>query len=142
MEHYQSACYGLAWRLLGNPDQAADAVQDAFIHAYTAIDRYPRRDLPQLAAADHGQRELRHPAPRAAAAPRRPCRIPRRASGSCRTPHAPNPVAEAARSEMYRYLEAALRLLPEDQRIAIVLCDVYGMDYNDVAPRRPPRSAR
>src|SRR6476659_7720874 len=40
MEHYQSACYGRAWRLLGNPDQAADAVQDAFIHAYTAIDRY------------------------------------------------------------------------------------------------------
>ena len=34
---------------------------------------------------------------------------------------------------MYRYLEAALRMLPEDQRIAIVLCDVYGMDYNDVA---------
>ena len=34
---------------------------------------------------------------------------------------------------MYRYLEAALRRLPEDQRIAVVLCDVYGMDYNDVA---------
>ena len=33
MEHYQSACYGLAWRLLGDPDQAADATQDAFIHA-------------------------------------------------------------------------------------------------------------
>ena len=40
MEHYQSACYGLAWRLLQRPDQAADATQDAFIHAYQAIGAY------------------------------------------------------------------------------------------------------
>jgi RNA polymerase sigma-70 factor (ECF subfamily) len=44
-----------------------------------------------------------------------------------------NPVAEATRSEMYRHLERALTRLPEDQRTAIVLCDVYGMDYNEVA---------
>ena len=29
--------------------------------------------------------------------------------------------------------EEALAALPEDQRTAIVLCDVYGMDYNEVA---------
>jgi len=40
MEHYQSACYGLAWRLLNDADQAADATQDAFIHAYDAISRF------------------------------------------------------------------------------------------------------
>jgi RNA polymerase sigma-70 factor (ECF subfamily) len=48
-------------------------------------------------------------------------------------PAAVNPVAEAARSELYRHLEAALQLLPPDQRTAVVLCDVYGMDYNEVA---------
>ena len=40
MEHYQSACYGLAWRLLGDADQAADATQDAFVHAYHAIAQF------------------------------------------------------------------------------------------------------
>src|SRR5215212_1021645 len=40
MEHYQAACYGLAWRLLGDADQAADATQDAFVHAYDAIARF------------------------------------------------------------------------------------------------------
>jgi RNA polymerase sigma-70 factor (ECF subfamily) len=44
-----------------------------------------------------------------------------------------NPLAEATRSEMYKHLEVALAKLPEDQRTAIVLCDVYGMDYNEVA---------
>ena len=44
-----------------------------------------------------------------------------------------NPLAEATKSEMYRHLEVALRRLPEDQRTAVVLCDVYGMDYNEVA---------
>ena len=46
---------------------------------------------------------------------------------------AADPVAEAARSELYRHLEAALQLLPDDQRMAVVLCDVYGMDYAEVA---------
>ncbi|HET8587808.1 MAG TPA: hypothetical protein VFM74_08055, partial [Candidatus Limnocylindria bacterium] len=32
-EHYQSACYGLAWRLLGDADRAADATQDALFNA-------------------------------------------------------------------------------------------------------------
>ena len=44
-----------------------------------------------------------------------------------------NPLAEATKSELYRQLEIALRLLPADQRTAVVLCDVYGMDYNEVA---------
>ena len=47
--------------------------------------------------------------------------------------YAADPEAEAGRSELYRYLDAALRLLPEDQRMAVVLCDVYGMDYGEVA---------
>jgi RNA polymerase sigma-70 factor (ECF subfamily) len=132
MEHYQSACYGLAWRLLGNPDQAADAVQDAFIHAYTAIDRYRGgifRSWLLRITANARYDILRR-------AQRRPSQaLPDPEEGERELPDtaAPNPVAEAARSEMYRYLEAALRQLPEDQRIAIVLCDVYGMDYNDVA---------
>jgi RNA polymerase sigma-70 factor (ECF subfamily) len=44
-----------------------------------------------------------------------------------------NPVVEATRSELYRHLERALAMLPTDQRTAVVLCDVYGMDYNEVA---------
>ena len=108
MEHYQSACYGLAWRLLGNPDQAADAVQDAFIHAYTGIDRYRGgifRSWLLRITANASYDILRR-------AQRRPSQaLPDPEEGERELPDAaaPNPVAEAARSEMYRYLEAALR---------------------------------
>ena len=132
MEHYQSACCGLAWRLLGSPDQAADAVQDAFIHAYQAIDRYRGgifRSWLLRITANASYDILRR-------AQRRPTQaMPYPEEGGVELPDlaAANPVAEASRSEMYRHLEAALRRLPEDQRTAIVLCDVYGMDYNEVA---------
>lgn len=132
MEHYQSACYGLAWRLLGDPDQAADATQDAFVHAYRAIGAYRGgifRSWLMRITANASYDILRR-------AQRRPTSaLPDPEEGGVELPDvsAPSPVEEATKSELYRHLEVALRLLPHDQRTAVVLCDVYGMDYNEVA---------
>jgi RNA polymerase sigma-70 factor, ECF subfamily len=132
MEHYQSACYGLAWRLLSDADQAADATQDAFIHAYRAIGSYRggvfRSWLLRITA--NASYDILRRAQRRPSSP-----LPDPDEGAPELPDlgAVNPVAEAAKSELYRYLEVALRRLPEDQRTAVVLCDVYGMDYNEVA---------
>ena len=132
MEHYQSACYGLAWRLLSNADQAADATQDAFIHAYRAIGSYRGgvfRSWLLRITANASYDIMRR-------AQRRPTTVlPDPDEGAPELPdaHAVNPVAEATKSELYRHLEVALRLLPPDQRTAVVLCDVYGLDYNEVA---------
>jgi RNA polymerase sigma-70 factor, ECF subfamily len=132
MEHYQSACYGLAWRLLGDPDQAADATQDAFIHAYKAMGSYRggifRSWLLRItanASYDILRRQQRRPT----------TVLPDPEEGAPELPDraAVNPDVEATKAEMYRHLEQALARLPEDQRTAIVLCDVYGMDYNEVA---------
>lgn len=132
MEHYQSACYGLAWRLLGDADQAADATQDAFVHAYDAIGRFRggvfRSWLLRItanASYDILRRSQRRPT----------TTLPDPDEGQPELPDAaaPNPVAEAVRSELYRHLDVALQRLPDDQRTAVVLCDVYGMDYNEVA---------
>ena len=132
MEHYQSACYGLAWRLLGDRDQAADATQDAFIHAYRAMASYRggifRSWLLRItanASYDILRRQQRRPTS--------PLPDPEEGAPELPDLFAVNPLAEATRSEMYKHLEVALAKLPEDQRTAIVLCDVYGMDYNEVA---------
>ncbi len=132
MEHYQSACYGLAWRLLHDPDQAADATQDAFIHAYKAIGAYRggifRSWLLRITA--NASYDILRRAQRRPSSP-----LPDPDEGAPELPDlgAINPHSEAMKSEMYRHLEVALRLLPQDQRTAVVLCDVYGMDYNEVA---------
>ena len=132
MEHYQSACYGLAYRLLSDADQAADATQDAFVHAYRAIASFRggifRSWLLRItanASYDILRRQQRRPT----------TTLPDPDEGAAELPdlRAVNPVAEATKSELYRHLEVALRLLPADQRTAVVLCDVYGMDYNEVA---------
>jgi RNA polymerase sigma-70 factor, ECF subfamily len=132
MEHYQNACYGLAWRLLNDADQAADATQDAFVHAYRAIGSFRggifRSWLLRItanASYDILRRQQRRPT----------TTLPDPEEGEAELPDAGavNPVAEATKSELYRHLERALRLLPDDQRTAVVLCDVYGMDYNEVA---------
>jgi RNA polymerase sigma-70 factor (ECF subfamily) len=132
MEHYQSACYGLAWRLLGDADRAADATQDAFVHAYTAMRSFRggifRSWLLRItanASYDILRRQQRRPSS--------PLPDPEDGAPELPDPGAANPYAEAARGELYRHLERALRLLPPDQRTAVVLCDVYGMDYNEVA---------
>ncbi len=132
MDHYQSACYGLAWRLLGDADQAADATQDAFLHAYRAMRSYRggvlRSWLLRItanASYDILRRAQRRPAS--------PLPDPEEGAPELPDPVAVNPVVEATKSELYRHLEAALQVLPPDQRTAVVLCDVYGMDYNEVA---------
>ena len=132
MQHYQSACYGLAWRLLGDADQAADAVQDAMLHAYTAIAKHRGgqfRSWMLRITANASYDLLRR-------AQRRPSvALPDPEEGEAELPDAGavDPVAASDRSAMYAALDQALKLLPDDQRVAIVLCDVYGMDYGEVA---------
>ncbi len=132
VEHYQKACYGLAWRLLHDPDLAADAAQDAFVHAYNAIAKYRGgifRSWILRITANASYDILRR-------SQRRPTTTlpdPEEGEGELPDLAAPDPEAEVGRTELYRHLDAALRLLPEDQRTAVVLCDVYGMDYSEVA---------
>lgn len=132
VEHYQAACYGLAWRLLNDADLAADATQDAFVHAFDAIGGYRGgifRSWILRITANASYDILRR-------AQRRPTTTlpdPTEGQPELADTNAPNPASEAARGEMFRHLDAALRRLPEDQRVAVVLCDVYGMDYHQVA---------
>lgn len=44
VERYHARCAEFAVRLLGDSDDAADAVQDAFTRAYLSLDRYEERD--------------------------------------------------------------------------------------------------
>ena len=140
--HYQQAVYGVVFRILGNPDTAADTTQDAFLAAFKGIRSYRggtsfRAWLLRVAsnmACDQWRRNQRRPAE------------------SLDTlleddePHAPtvlnslimtgiegNPEEMLLSQELQTMLQQGLETLPVEQRVAVVLCDIEGLSYEEIA---------
>ena len=92
---------------MSDPDQAADATQDAFIHAYKAIGSYRggifRSWLLRITA--NASYDILRRAQRRPSSP-----LPDPDEGAPELPDlgAVNPEAEATKSELYRHLEVAL----------------------------------
>jgi RNA polymerase sigma-70 factor (ECF subfamily) len=137
VEHHQRAVYNLCLRMLASPQAAEDATQEAFIAAYRAINRFRgahtggfRAWLFRI-AANACYDELR--------------RRRARPSASLDAPHGESghtldvPSSEASPDERVQTAELggaiqqALSDLPSDQRLAVILCDVQGMEYAEIA---------
>jgi RNA polymerase sigma-70 factor (ECF subfamily) len=121
VERHQHRLFTLAARTLGSFDEAADAVQEAFIRAWLALDRFRGGSLfstwlYRIALnAAHDQRlkrrtevldEIREPA---------------------------DPKDAFLASELSGALQAALNELEDDYRVAVVLFDVLGCSYAEIA---------
>jgi RNA polymerase sigma-70 factor (ECF subfamily) len=129
---YQSLVCNLCMRMLGQQQAAEDAAQEAFINAWRNIGSFRgdsfRAWLLRI-AGNLCRDELR--------------RRGRRPSSSLDTaleagmPDPPDedplPDDSALNTELRGSLEAALAELPEEQRTAIVLCDVEGLEYAEIA---------
>jgi RNA polymerase sigma-70 factor (ECF subfamily) len=134
VERYQTPLYNLCLRMLGSPQAAEDATQEAFISAFRAMRSFQgvafRAWLFRI-AANACYDELRRRKTRVAHSLDEPQDIDAR-------PHdpaarEPSPEERAETQELGRLLQAALLQIPPDQRLAVVLCDVHGMDYTEIA---------
>jgi len=132
VECYQDHLYALVVRMVPDRDQAADAVQEAFFSAYRNLHRFRggsvRSWLSRItvnAAMDLQRRKKRKPA--------QP--YPEFEDESWQPPAGPeaDPEHAALRDERTRVLNAALDAIAPDQRAAIVLYDVEGYDYAEIA---------
>lgn len=137
----------LAWRmalrLTGSPSTADDALQAGLISAYRALDRVVPRNLRgwfvrivENAARDLMRRERRHPTlPFAAPTGEEPdSGQPRRiAAAEPVAGPASDPVVRAEASDLAARLALALGQIPEERRRAILLYDVDGYGYADIA---------
>jgi len=132
VECYQDLLFSLVVRMVPDRDQAADAVQEAFFSAYRNIEKFRggsfRSWVSRIAinAAMDTQR-LRK---------RRPVEpYPELEDESWQPPAdaSADPVTSSLEAERHRALNAALAQVTDDQRAAIVLFDVEGYDYAEIA---------
>jgi RNA polymerase sigma-70 factor (ECF subfamily) len=125
VERYAGQARRVARAVLGDPDDADDAAQDAFLAALVKLGQFdPRRPFgPWLlrivanAAADRRRR--------------RKVRRTEMLDPGARAP-GPGPDADAVRSELGALLRTALAELPERRRLAVVLFDVEGYGHAEI----------
>ena len=132
---HERAVYGVCLRLLRDPALAEDATQDAFIRAWTAIGSF-RGGLVRpwlLRIATNRTYDILR------AQTRRPAQsldaqlFEIEPEWTTQSAGAELPESFIARSELSSHLESALGELPADQRLAIILSDVQGFAYEEIA---------
>ena len=134
----------LAWRLAlritGEPASADDALQEGLISAYRALDRVEPRNLRgwfvrivQNAARDAGRRERRHPTIQIQTHEEEGGGAERRGAAELPAGRASDPAGVVEGRELAAQLRAALREIPEERRTAILLFDVDGYTYAEIA---------
>ena len=133
VERYQRPVYNLAFRMLGNAEIAEDATQDTFISAYKAISKFRggsfKAWIMRIAANSCHDK----------------IRVARRASVTSldnlieetgdfiADNKTESPEDYAIRGELGRFISECLCLLPEDQRLVIVLSDIQGLSYEEIS---------
>ncbi|GIL11624.1 MAG: RNA polymerase subunit sigma-24 [Chloroflexota bacterium] len=133
--HYQDGVYALVYRILGEPAAAADVAQEAFITAYRHLRDYRGGSfrawvfrIATNACYDELRRRKRRPAmlfddlPGAEAD-----------DGPALPADSPTPEQAAQQAELNRAIERCIRALQPDQRLVLVLSDIEGLSYQEIA---------
>ena len=122
VERYTPRLHRIAARICRHPQDAEDAVQEAFLHAYKALDRF----LPDQAFGAWLHRIVANAA--LDITRRRKVRdadeLPETVASPFRDP--------AEGDELRQRLQVALAALPERQRSVIVLHDVEGFKHSEI----------
>ncbi len=127
VERYQGLVYNVCLRMLGETAAAEDAAQETFLSAYRALERFRggsfRAWLLRIAANlcyDELRRRRRRP-------------LPLEAAAAVPAPAEQSPHQAYLRGELAAHIQRGLAALPPDQRLALVLRDVQGLSYEEVA---------
>lgn len=131
---YQGVLYNLAYRILGDIDAAADVCQDAFLSAYRGLGKFRGGSFKAWlfriltnACYDHLRHRKRRPAQSLEAM------VAEQGRAALLADPEEGPESRALRRELSEIIQAGIEALPLEQRITLVLADVQGMNYQEVA---------
>ncbi|HLE76826.1 MAG TPA: sigma-70 family RNA polymerase sigma factor [bacterium] len=122
---YQDRVYQLTYRVTGNPEDAWDAAQEAFVKAFRALKAF-RGD----AAFSTWLHRIAVNAALDIIRRRPPALDPLDAAAAVTTESVDRMVEQR---ELQRAIHRAIASLPPDQRVAVVLRDVQGFSYGEIA---------
>lgn len=140
--HYQQAVFTVVMRMLGDRDIAADVAQETFLAAYRAMPSFRggasfRAWLLRIAsnqACDHWRRAHRHPADSLESLTDEDEPASAAVLGSLvETAQDVNPEAAVLTQELQHIIQLGIEKLPLEQRVAVVLCDIQGLSYEEIA---------
>ncbi len=134
---HQDRVHNVVYRLLGSREEAEDVTQDVFVTVYEKLDRF--RGDSKLStwifriAANHAKNRIKYLSRRHDR--ERDCYDDMAAPPTGGPVHAdvPRPDQMAAGHRLEAFVQRALMLLDEDQREAVVLRDIEGLPYEEVA---------
>jgi RNA polymerase sigma-70 factor (ECF subfamily) len=137
--HYQDSVFHTALRVIGDEDLAQDAAQEAFISAFRNISAFRGGSFKAWlmrmvtnACYDEFRRQKRRPTtplePDAKQADGEEMESPRWLADPNMTP-----AERSEADELEHAIQHCLDALPTDFRTVVVLADIQGMDYSEVA---------
>ena len=135
--HYQDSVYNTALRILGDEDQAADAAQEAFISAFKSINSFRGGSFKAWlmrtvtnACYDELRRQKRRPT-----TPLEPDTEDGEEMDSPRWLADPSmtPAQKSEADELEHAIQHCLNNLPLEFKTVVVMADIQGMDYTEVA---------
>lgn len=136
VETYQSMVYNLAYRMVNNPEDAADLTQEVFLSVWRNLRSFQGRSalstwlyrLTANAAIDFLRKEQRHPT------------VPLTAEDSDGEERAldipdesASPQRELERKELREAIEQGLATLSPDHRQILLLREMEGLSYQEIA---------
>lgn len=139
IQTYQAQVYNLAYRILGDPQAADDAAQEAFISAFKGLRRYRGGSfrawmLRIVTNACYDELRRRKRRPSVGLEDLNPLDDPEETdSAGVLASDTGDPETEAQQAELARALEDCLIALPDEFRVVAVLVDVQGYDYQEAS---------
>lgn len=131
---YQRMAYSVAYRMMQRADEAEDVVQESFIKAYRALETFRGGQFKSWlmrivvnSSYDALRVRKRYVSESIEEEPTED------GPATALIDNAESPQDFVERMELGAHIEMGIQSLPEDQRVALMLCDIHGYAYDEIA---------